>query len=511
MTAPEHLDVLIVGAGLSGIGAACHLERDRPGTSYAVLESRGATGGTWDLFRYPGVRSDSDLHSFGYAFRPWTAERSIATGPEVLEYLRATAAEYGVDRRVRLHHRVGRAEWSTAEARWAVDVERTDTGQRVRLTCGWLFTACGYYRYDRGHTPAFDGTGRFAGRVVHPQHWPDDLDHAGLRVAVVGSGATAVTVVPALAETAAHVTMVQRTPSYVLPLPSVDPVARAVRRVLPGPRAHAFLRWKAVAEERAIYRLSRRFPRAARRALRWAAARRLPEGYPVGEHFDPPYEPWDQRLCVAADGDLFRSIREGRASVVTDHVEAFTERGLRLRSGREVEADVVVTATGLELVPFGGIELAVDGADVDVPSTVMYKGLMLSGVPNFSAAVGYTAAAWTLKVGLVLEHWCRLLAHMDAHGHASCRPVLPDRPMATRPVFDFGAGYVQRSVGALPLQGDRAPWVMPADYRADARALRRGPVDGPDLRFSPWPTWPSGDGADREAVLARGAASAGRR
>ncbi len=476
--------MLIVGAGISGIGAAYYLQRDRPGTAYAILEARGATGGTWDLFRYPGIRSDSDLHTFGYEFRPWTAEASIAGAEDILAYLRATAAEYGIDRRVRLHHRVLSAAWSTDEARWTVEVERTDTGERVRLSCGWLFAACGYYRYDEGYTPRFEGVERFRGEVVHPQHWPEDLDYAGRRVVVVGSGATAVTLVPAMAGTAAHVTMLQRTPTYVLPIPSVDPLTKLARRLLPPDRAHALMRRKNIAQQRLVWWFCQRFPRAARRFIRWVNRKHLPEGYPVDEHFNPPYDPWDQRLCLVPDGDLFEAIRAGTASVVTDHIEAFTERGVRLASGRELAADVVVTATGLNLLPFGGIALAVDGEPVRLPERVVFKGLMLSGVPNFCGAIGYTSASWTLKVGLLCEHFCRLLAYMDAHGYTVCRPEVADPEMPTRPLLDFGAGYVQRSIDALPRQGDRFPWLMPVDYHIDARVLRTGRVDDEHLRFS---------------------------
>ena len=479
--------MLIVGAGLSGIGAAYYLQRDRPGTSYAILEARGATGGTWDLFRYPGIRSDSDLHTFGYEFRPWTADESIAGAESIVDYLRETASEHGIDRKVRLHHKVLGASWSSDDARWTVDVERADTGEQTQVSCGWLFTACGYYRYDQGYTPHFEGRDRFGGEIVHPQHWPDDLDTAGRRVVVIGSGATAVTLVPALAETAAHVTMLQRTPSYILPIPSVDPLTRLARRFLSDDRAHALMRRKHVAQQRLVYGFCQRFPQAARRAIRWVNARQLPDGYPVDEHFDPPYDPWDQRLCLVPDGDLFQAIRDGSASVVTDHVETFTERGVRLKSGDEIEADVIVTATGLNLLPFGGIELTVDGARVHLPDTVVFKGLMLSGVPNFCGAIGYTSASWTLKIGLLCEHFTRLLAYMDEHGYAACRPELDDPDMPTRPLLDFGAGYVRRSLDAIPRQGDRFPWLMPVDYHTDAKVLRTGRVDDEHLQFSPAP------------------------
>ena len=480
----EHLDVLIVGAGISGIGAAYYLQRDRPGTSYAILEARGATGGTWDLFRYPGIRSDSDLHTFGYEFRPWTAEQSIAGAESILDYLRETAGEYGIDREVRLHHKVLGASWSSDQARWTVEVERTDTGEHTRLSCTWLFTACGYYRYDQGYAPHFEGSDRFQGEIVHPQHWPEALDTAGKRVVVIGSGATAVTLVPALAETAAHVTMLQRTPSYILPIPSVDPLTKLARRFLPDDKAHALMRRKHIAQQRLVYWFCQRFPNAARRFIRWTNAQQLPDGYPVDEHFNPPYDPWDQRLCLVPDGDLFQAISDGSASVVTDHIEAFTERGVRLESGQELEADVIVTATGLNLLPFGGIELTVDGEPVHLPDTVVFKGLMLSGVPNFCGAIGYTSASWTLKIGLLCEHFTRLLAYMDERGYTVCRPELDDPAMPTRPLLDFDAGYVKRSLDQIPRQGDRFPWLMPVDYHTDAKVLRTGRVDDEHLHFS---------------------------
>ncbi|GAA1286488.1 NAD(P)/FAD-dependent oxidoreductase [Saccharothrix xinjiangensis] len=480
----EHVDVLIVGAGISGIGAAHYLRTRLPGKSHVVLEARGAIGGTWDLFRYPGVRSDSDLYTLGYEFKPWTSEKSIADAATILDYLRETAVENGIDRRVRTHHRVLAASWSSADARWLVEVERSDTGQRLRMTCGWLFCASGYYDYEEGFTPRFEGRERFRGPVIHPQHWPGDFDHAGKRVLVIGSGATAMTLVPALAGAAAHVTMLQRSPTYVMPVPTVDPVGALLRKVLGVHRAYPLIRRKNIAQQRAIWLFCRRFPGAARRLIRRVNAKQLPEGYPVDEHFRPTYDPWDQRLCAVPDGDLFRAIRGGRASVVTDHVETFTERGVRLVSGRELEADAVVTATGLKLLPMGGIALTVDGRPVTLSDTVAFRGMMLSGVPNFSFAIGYTNASWTLKVGLLCEHFCRLLAHMDAHGHDTCRPDPGDGPMTTRPLLDFGAGYVRRSLDRLPRQGERYPWLMSMSYHGDVGLLRDRPVEDEHLRFS---------------------------
>ncbi|MFD6759628.1 flavin-containing monooxygenase [Streptomyces roseolus] len=479
----EHLEVLVVGAGMSGIGIACHLRRELPGKSLAILEARARLGGTWDLFRYPGVRSDSDLHTFGYAFKPWRDRQAIADGSRIRDYLRETAAEHGLDGAIRYRHRVRAASWSDERARWTVEVERADTGESTTLTCDWLVAAGGYYRYDEGFTPAFEGRERFRGTIAHPQHWPDDLDHAGKRVVVIGSGATAVTLVPALAGTAAHVTMVQRTPTYVLPVNRNDALADALRRCLGERRAHALIRRKNVLLQSAFFRFCRRHPKAARRLIRRLNARRLPPGYPVDEHFRPPYEPWDQRLCTAPDGDLFTAVREGRATVVTDRIAAFTGTGVELASGRHVDADVVVTATGLNVRLLGGVALTVDGAPVRLADTVVFKGLMLSGVPNLVLAIGYTHASWTLRIDLVGEHLCRLLRHMDARGLTACRPEPADPAMPTRPLFDLGAGYVRRAVGELPRQGDRGPWRMSADYRADVRLLRDGSVSDPELRF----------------------------
>ena len=478
----EHVDVLIVGAGISGIGAAYYLQREHPQRSYAILEARGATGGTWDLFRYPGIRSDSDLHTFGYEFKPWRDEQSIADADRILAYLRETAAEHGIDREVRFHSRVVAASWSSGDARWTVAVENTGTGERTAITCSWIFNAGGYYRYDQGHTPRFEGLERFRGTVVHPQFWPEDLDVTGTRVVVIGSGATAVTIVPALGGSAEHVTMLQRTPTYIMPVPSKDAIANALRRRLGEERAYPLIRRKNIAQQRAIYRFCRRFPQAARRLIRWVNAKQLPEGYPVDEHFSPPYDPWTQRLCAVPDGDLFRSIRRGEASVVTDRIATFTEDGILLESGRELPADVVVTATGLSVQPFGGASLTVDGEPVHLPDTVAYKGMMLSGVPNFAFAVGYTNSSWTLKIGLLCEYFCRLLRFMDEHGHEVARPVAPAMP--TRPFLDFGAGYIRRAVDSLPRQGDRAPWLTSMDYADDVKLLRSGRIDDPELRFS---------------------------
>jgi monooxygenase len=474
-------DVLIVGAGISGIGAAYYLQRDHPQRSYAILEARGASGGTWDLFRFPGVRSDSDLHTFGYEFRPWRSDTAIADGGSILTYLRETAAEYGIDRHIRYRTRVVAASWSSDDARWTVTVEDADTG-RSTLTCQWLLSASGYYRYDEGFTPQFEGRERFSGPIVHPQHWPQDLDYDGKRVVIIGSGSTAVTLIPAMAKTAAHVTMLQRTPSYVLPVPTRDALNARLTRLLGDERAYAVTRRLNIARQVSIWRFCQRYPNTARRLIRKLNARMLPEGYPVDEHFHPPYNPWDQRMCIVPDGDLFRTIRQGQASVVTGHIETFTENGVLLKDGRPLEADIIVTATGLIVQMLGGMTLTVDGNPVRAADRVVYKGMMLSGVPNFVFIFGYTNASWTLRVGLLGEHFTRLLRHMDAQGYGSVTPIA-DASMPTVPFSRFASGYIQRVIGQLPRQGTRAPWRISPTYTADVKLLRRARVNDPELRF----------------------------
>jgi cation diffusion facilitator CzcD-associated flavoprotein CzcO len=481
---PEHLDVLIVGAGLSGVGAAWHLQDRCPDRSYAILEARGDLGGTWDLFRYPGIRSDSDMHTLGYRFRPWTAAKSITDGPSILEYVRRTASDHGIDERIRFHHRVLAAEWSSADSCWTVEAERTDTGETVSLTCDFLWNCSGYYRYDEGYTPDFPGIEGFDGPVIHPQHWPEDLDYAGKRVVVIGSGATAVTLVPAMAEKAAHVTMLQRSPTYIASLPAEDPIAAALRRFLPDRAAYSIVRWKNVLMQTAFYQLSRRRPQAVKRLIRRGVERALPAGYDIDKHFTPRYNPWDQRLCLVPDSDLFDAISDGSASVVTDRIASFAENGIELESGEELEADVVVTATGLNLLFLGGIRLAVDGEAVDVAAKMTYKGMMLSGVPNLAFTVGYTNASWTLKADLTSEYVCRLLNHMAAHGHRRCVPEVTDPSVTEQPLLDFTSGYVLRSLDQFPKQGSKEPWRLRQNYVFDIRTVRRGPIDDGSMRFA---------------------------
>ncbi|HEV2376843.1 MAG TPA: NAD(P)/FAD-dependent oxidoreductase [Streptosporangiaceae bacterium] len=487
----DHVDVVIVGAGLSGIGAAHHLQTSCPGKSYTILEARDAIGGTWDLFRFPGVRSDSDMFTLAYRFRPWTGAEQMVDGHSILTYVRGTAAEAGIDRQVRFNHRVRRAEWSSTDMRWTV--QAVHGAQIVSLTCDFLLMCSGYYRYDEGHQPQFPGIGGFSGQVVHPQHWPSDLDYTGKRVVVIGSGATAVTLVPAMAKDAAHVTMLQRSPSYILALPNVDPTAEPLRRLLGAHRAQAITRWKNIAAQVLLYQLSRRRPKMVRNLIRKMVVKQLPEGYDVDRHFNPAYDPWDQRMCFIPDGDLLTAVRDGRASVVTDRITAFTKEGVCLESGAEIEADIVVTATGLQLLALGGAQLVVDGRTVGLPETLAYKSMMLSGVPNFAFTFGYTNASWTLKADLVSEFVCRLLAYMDKHGYDECVPVWDDPRVTRQPLVDFSSSYVLRSIDQFPRVGSRAPWRLGMSYFQDVITLRYRKVDDGTLRFSR-ATHPQGSG-----------------
>jgi cation diffusion facilitator CzcD-associated flavoprotein CzcO len=483
---PDHVDVLIVGAGLSGIGAACHLRRDCPQRSFAIVEARDAIGGTWDLFRYPGVRSDSDMFTLGYSFKPWREAQAIADGDSIRSYIREAADEHAVTDSIHFNSRVVAAAWSSEHARWSVEIEHAD-GARSTVTCAFLLGCTGYYRYDEGYTPQFDGVERFRGQVVHPQHWPQDLDYAGKRVVVIGSGATAVTLVPSMAPQAAHVTMLQRSPSYVLALPNRDPIAVLLRRLLPDRAAYSAVRWKNVILALGLFKLSRRAPALMRRLLRRGVERRLPAGYEIDTHFRPRYEPWDQRMCFVPDGDMFDAISAGSASIVTGQIESFTETGVRLTDGSELAADVIVTATGLNLLALGGIELELDGRTVELAATVGYKGMMLSGVPNMALTLGYTNASWTLKADLVSEYVCRLLNHMSSHGYTTCTPLAPHPSLPTEPFLDLKSGYVQRSIHLLPRQGATAPWRLNQNYPLDVRLLRHGPLEDVGIEFSAGP------------------------
>jgi cation diffusion facilitator CzcD-associated flavoprotein CzcO len=480
----EHFDVLIVGAGISGIGAGYYLQARCPGKRYAILEGRGDIGGTWDLFRYPGIRSDSDMFTLGYSFRPWKEAKAIADGPSIREYVRDTAREYGIDRHIRFNHRVRSASWSSEDARWTVEVDTGDSGERVRYTCSFLYMCSGYYSYASGYTPSFPGKGDFQGRLVHPQQWPEDLDYRGKRVVVIGSGATAVTLVPAMAKEAAHVTMLQRSPSYIASLPAEDPIANAIRKLLPERTAHDVARWKNVALGTLFYQLCRRAPGLARRILRSGVKKELPPEFDVDTHFNPRYEPWDQRLCLVPDADLFAAIKSGRASVVTDRIRSLTNNGILLESGDELVADIIVTATGLRLQLCGGMQMTVDGEPVEANRMFVYKGLMLGNVPNFALCVGYTNASWTLRAELSSKYVCRLLNHMDRHGYRQCLPRPDDSTLEPRPLLGLTSGYVQRAVDELPKQGSKAPWYLRQNYVLDRLTMRFGAVDDGTMVFS---------------------------
>ncbi|MBC7994670.1 MAG: NAD(P)/FAD-dependent oxidoreductase [Rhizobacter sp.] len=480
----EHVDVLIVGAGLSGIGAAYHLQTESPGRSFLILEGRDTIGGTWDLFRYPGIRSDSDMYTLGYRFKPWPHANAIADGPTILSYIRETAIENGIDKKIRFGHKVKGASWSSAEAKWTVEVERVPSGETVNLSCNFLFMCSGYYRYEEGYTPTFPGIERFAGRVVHPQKWTPDIDYAGKRVVVIGSGATAVTLVPEMAKDAAHVVMLQRSPTYVVSRPAQDPIALKLRRWLPAKAAYMLTRWKNVLLGMYFYKLAKSKPEKAKKFILDMVHSAIGNQVDVAKHFTPRYNPWDQRICLVPDGDLFRALHKGRASVVTDQIERFTETGIKLRSGEELAADLVVTATGLVLTSFGDMALTVDGRRVEGPQTFGYKGMMYSDVPNLASSFGYTNASWTLKCDLTCEYVCRLLNHMAKHGYRQCTPRNNDPTLVAEPWLDFSSGYVQRAIEQLPRQGSKKPWKLYQNYIRDLITLRFGRIDDGVMEFS---------------------------
>jgi cation diffusion facilitator CzcD-associated flavoprotein CzcO len=485
----EYVDVLIVGAGLSGIGAACHLSTSCPDKSFAIFEARESIGGTWDLFRYPGIRSDSDMFTLGYSFAPWKSAKSIADGPSILSYIRETAEEFGVQDKIRFRHRVIRSEWSTADACWVVTAERGDSGETVQVRANFLFMCSGYYRYDEGYTPEWRGTDQFRGPIIHPQHWPEDLDYAGKRVLVIGSGATAVTLIPAMADTAAHVTMLQRTPTYIVAMPGRDPIAELLGKFLPQKLLYPIVRWKNVLLSMLSFQISRRRPQLMKNLIRKGLERSLPEGFDIDTHFKPPYDPWDQRLCVVPDGDLFKAIHKHTVDIVTDTIETFTTTGVQLTSGKHIDADIIVTATGLNMLALGGMEIVVDGEKIELNKTVGYKGMMISGVPNMALAVGYTNASWTLKCDLVCQYVTRLLQHMDEKGMRQVTPVWNEKKLPERPFVDLASGYVLRAVDQFPKQADHEPWRLYQNYVRDILLIKRSPLEDEALEFTnPKPT-----------------------
>ena len=478
----EHVDVLIVGAGLSGIGAARQLQVHCPGKSFLIVEGREALGGTWDLFKYPGIRSDSDMHTMGFSFRPWTEQKVIASGSSILSYLKDTAAEYGIDKHIRYQHRVLEVRWSSADAQWTVTMQTGPAKELTTYTCQFLFMCTGYYNYDKGHTPEFAGSEKFAGTIVHPQLWPENLDYAGKQVVIIGSGATAVTLVPSMAKTAAHVTMLQRSPTYIVARPDVDPFVEKLKRWMPATLASRIARWKNILMGMYFYHLSRSKPEKVATAIIGGAKAYLGPDYDVATHFTPSYKPWDQRMCLVPDGDLFATIRKGQASIVTDKIERFTEHGIQLASGKELPADIIVTATGLRMQLVSGVSMFVDDEKVNLSKTYNYKGTMFSGVPNFAITIGYTNASWTLKAELTSLYFCRLINYMSSHRYRSAVPRI-SADMGEQPLMNLTAGYVQRALGELPKQGTKRPWTLQQNYPKDVMTLRYGKVNDGALAF----------------------------
>ncbi|MEZ5347403.1 MAG: NAD(P)/FAD-dependent oxidoreductase [Pyrinomonadaceae bacterium] len=477
----EHFDVLIVGAGLSGIGACAHLKMDCPQKTFAIFEGRETMGGTWDLFRYPGVRSDSDMFTLGYRFRPWNDPKAIADGPAILKYIRETSEEFALDEKIRYGHRVVNASWSPEETLWTVTAEVGEAKKEKLFTCNFLYLCTGYYDYESGYTPDFEGMEDFKGQIVHPQKWTEDIEYTGKNIVVIGSGATAVTLVPTLAEKAGHVTMLQRSPTYVVSRPSKDVIANFLRRILPSRAAYALTRWKNVLFGIFFYGLSRKRPAAMKNLIAKGVKKNL--GEEALNDFTPDYDPWDQRLCLVPDSDLFESIKIGKASVVTDHIDKFTETGLKLRSGKHLDADMIVTATGLVMKLMAGMQLVVDGKIVDMSKTLAYKGMMYSDIPNLASALGYTNASWTLKCDLTAQYICRMLNYMDENGFAVCTPRVTDPDMETSPVVDFTSGYIQRAIKTLPKQGSKTPWRLHQNYIKDLGMLRYGKLEDGAMEF----------------------------
>jgi len=479
------IDVAVIGAGLSGIGAACRLQLECPDRSYVVLEARDAIGGTWDLFRYPGIRSDSDMFTLSYPFRPWRDPKAIADGPAILDYVRETAAEYGVDQRIRFRTRVVAADWSSADARWTLTLEETGAEGQTRTTsmsCRFLYCCSGYYDYVRGHEPVFPGLEDFTGEVVKPQFWPEGLDYRDKQVVIIGSGATAVTLAPAMATDAAHVTMLQRSPTWIGSVPAEDKLADRMRAALPAGVAHRLIRGKNIVRQQALYAFCQRWPEQARKLLLGLTTRQLAgDRAAVDEHFTPAYDPWDQRFCVVPDGDLFREVRRGRVEVVTDHIDRFVPEGIRLRSGRVLAADVVVQATGLKVLIGGGVQPRVDGEDVDLHQQFLWQGAMLTGLPNFAIAIGYTNASWTLRADLSSRLVCKVLNEMKRRDAVSVVPV-PDRHLEPRPLLGLSSGYIQRALDEMPQQGDSGPWRVRQNYLVDATTTLRRDL-GRTLQF----------------------------
>ncbi len=482
--APNHVDVLIIGGGLSGIAAAYHLQKKCPAKSFAILEARPRIGGTWDLFQYPGIRSDSDMFTLGYSFRPWMEGEAIADGGKILDYIKQTAAEFGIDKKIQFGMRAKRAVWSTREATWTIEAECTEDGTTVQLTCNFLFACSGYYDYDQGYLPSFEGSERFGGQVIHPQKWPEDLRYDGKHIVVIGSGATAITLVPAMASRAAKVTMLQRSPSYVFSRPNQDRLANFLRRNLPSKASYALIRWRNILFGIYFFRLCKRSPERVKKWLLKQIQTALGPEFDVAKHFTPRYNPWDQRMCLVPDGDLFEAIKSKKAEVVTDEIQTFTERGIRLKSGAELPADIIIAATGLNLVALGGMQLVIDGREVDPAKSLSYRGTMYSGIPNLASAFGYTNASWTLKCELTCDYVCRLLNYMDKKGTQVCVPQNADPTVKEEPWLNLNSGYILRVADKLPKQGSKMPWRLRQNYVLDIMNLRHGSLEDGVMQFS---------------------------
>ena len=479
----ECLDMLIVGAGISGIGVAYHYQKQFPNKRYQIIESRDALGGTWDLFRYPGIRSDSDMYTFGYQFKPWTSNKAISPGEDILDYLHETVSEFGIDHRIRFGKRLVSANWDADAALWHCGVRDMATGDTAFINTKFLFACTGYYDYEQGYQPQFPGRDAFQGPVIHPQHWPEDLDTAGKRVIIIGSGATAITLAPTLAKQGAKVTLLQRSPTWIISRPSEDGLANRLRQWLPKKWTHGIVRWKNILMQMLLYQLSRRRPHVAKGLLLKGIRAELGPDYDVSKHFKPSYDPWDQRLCLVPDGDFFKAIRNGGVTMVTDHIDRFTEQGIKLQSGEELTADIIITATGLKMELMKGIDMSVNEQPVKPSELVNYKGVMASGLPNFALSVGYTNASWTLKTDLIGKYVCRLIRYMDKKSYRSVCPVLPEEGLETMPIVDLSAGYIQRALDSLPKQGKSMPWRLHMNYLLDSWALRGAKREG--LVFEP--------------------------
>ena len=490
MSGKEHFDVLIVGAGISGIGSGVHLQKKCPNKNFIILEGREQLGGTWDLFRYPGIRSDSDMYTLGYVFKPWTHAKAIADAPAILDYLRETVSENALAEKIRYGRHVKRASWSTEDSRWTIEVENNSpdldagTNKTEYYSCSFLHMCSGYYDFSEGYTPEFKGAGNFSGPIIHPQHWPEDIDYANKRVVVIGSGATAVTLIPEIAKSAAHVTMLQRSPTYVVSRPAVDALANRLRKLLPAKLAYFIIRWRNVLFQQYLYRRCKKYPEQAKKRLIGMVRDDLGADYDVETHFTPNYSPWDQRLCLVPDGDMFEAIKEGSASVVTDHIDCFTENGIALKSGENLPADLIITATGLKLQFLSDVEFIIDGKILQANNALTYKGMMLSDVPNMALSMGYTNASWTLKCDLTCDYVCRLLNYMDKQGYTQCMPHNSDLSLEREPYMGLASGYVERAADLLPGQGTHPPWKLHQSYLKDIVMLRHGSLEDEAMEFS---------------------------